>query len=215
MALYVGNQKVCPVIKVATTTNNQDKTITANGVYMADTGYTGLGEVTVNVPTSQGIVIVSDGSSNTGFSLKSLEVKDITAYQYMFNKFYIFGDTITSLDFSSINNISGAQAFAYAFQLCTGITTALFTNLQTLTGAGVFYFAFRRCTALQTIYFNSLTSNSFGTSTNQFQSMLDGVTSCTVHFPSNLQSVIGNWTDVQSGFGGTNTTILFDLEATE
>lgn len=30
--------------------NNQDKTITANGTYQADEGYTGLGTVTVNVP---------------------------------------------------------------------------------------------------------------------------------------------------------------------
>lgn len=29
--------------------NNQDKTVTENGVYIADEGYTGLGEVTVNV----------------------------------------------------------------------------------------------------------------------------------------------------------------------
>ena len=31
--------------------NNQDKTITENGEYTADSGYTGLGTVTVNVPT--------------------------------------------------------------------------------------------------------------------------------------------------------------------
>ena len=35
-----------------------------------------------------------------------------------------------------------------------------------------------------------------------------------MHFPSNLQSVIGSWSDVQNGFGGTNTTVLFDLPAT-
>jgi hypothetical protein len=44
--------------------------------------------------------------------------------------------------------------------------------------------------------------------------MLQGVTGCTVHFPSNLQSVIGSWSDVTARFGGTNTTVLFDLTAT-
>lgn len=34
--------------------NNQDKTITSNGIYNADAGYTGLGTVTVNVPSSGG-----------------------------------------------------------------------------------------------------------------------------------------------------------------
>lgn len=32
------------------TIRNQNKTITANGAYKADSGYTGLGTVTVNVP---------------------------------------------------------------------------------------------------------------------------------------------------------------------
>ena len=44
--------------------------------------------------------------------------------------------------------------------------------------------------------------------------MLRGVTGCTVHFPSNIQSVIGSWASVTGGFGGTNTTVLFDLPAT-
>ena len=44
--------------------------------------------------------------------------------------------------------------------------------------------------------------------------MLQGVSGCTVHFPSNLQSVIGSWSDVTNGFGGTNTTVLFDLPST-
>lgn len=34
------------------TINNQDKTIVSNGEYTADTGYTGLGTITVNVPSS-------------------------------------------------------------------------------------------------------------------------------------------------------------------
>ena len=45
--------------------------------------------------------------------------------------------------------------------------------------------------------------------------MLSGVTGCTVHFPSNLETVIGDWSSVTSGFGGTDTTVLFDLPSTE
>lgn len=39
--------------------NNQDKTITKNGSYTADEGYTGLGTVTVNVPSEGGEVVES------------------------------------------------------------------------------------------------------------------------------------------------------------
>ena len=47
-----------------------------------------------------------------------------------------------------------------------------------------------------------------------FDDMLSGDENVTVHFPSNLQSVIGGWQSVIDGFGGTNTTILYDLPAT-
>jgi hypothetical protein len=62
--------------------------------------------------------------------------------------------------------------------------------------------------------FPALTSTSFGSYTNQFNNMLRMVTGCTVHFPSNLQSVIGSWSDITAGFGGTNTVVSFDLPAT-
>jgi hypothetical protein len=72
---------------------------------------------------------------------------------------------------------------------------------------------------LSSVSFPALTSNSFEDDPDDasytFEEMLDGCENVTVHFPSNLQSVIGNWSDVINGFGGTNTTILFDLPATE
>lgn len=54
--------------------HNQDKIITENGIYTADSGYTGLGEVTVNVPTT------SDGikrfASMAAMEMASAEVDD-------------------------------------------------------------------------------------------------------------------------------------------
>lgn len=48
---YDGFSSIDLTINVpGSTINNQDKTITQNGTYMADSGYTGLGTVTVNVP---------------------------------------------------------------------------------------------------------------------------------------------------------------------
>lgn len=66
-------------------------------------------------------------------------------------------------------------------------------------------------TSLQQLYFASLNTNSFGTYVRQFANMLKNINGCTVHFPAQIQSVIGAWTDVTNGFGGTNTVVLFDL----
>ena len=48
--LYKGSKKISPIINIANTIRNQNKTVNTNGVYTADEGYTGLGTVTVNVP---------------------------------------------------------------------------------------------------------------------------------------------------------------------
>lgn len=105
------------------------------------------------------------------------------------------------------------QAFYNAFSN-TGLETQTFPVLETLWDRGLQY-AFTYCSSLRSLSFPALKSNSFSTYTNVFNNMLSSVTGCTVHFPSNLESVIGSWSDVTAGFGGRNTTVLFDLPATE
>ena len=56
MTVYLGNQKVGSLTVAKADINNQNKTITENGTYTADSGYTGLGEVTVNIPSEQPII---------------------------------------------------------------------------------------------------------------------------------------------------------------
>lgn len=124
---------------------------------------------------------------------------------------------ITSVDLSNLEEFAsgwGYECFADAFY-GTGITSMTFNSLSSMKFGQVLRRAFAGCTALTSLSFPALTSTSFGTYTNQFNNMLSGVSGCTVHFPSNLQSVIGSWSDVTAGFGGTNTTVLFDLTATE
>lgn len=122
---------------------------------------------------------------------------------------------ITTANFSALTTLSGYAAFEGLFAYGTGLTTMTFPLLKILTGYSALQTAFVRQTSLTSLSFPALTSTSFGSYTNQFKNMLQGVTGCTVHFPSNLQSVIGSWADVIAGFGGTNTTVLFDLPATE
>lgn len=138
---------------------------------------------------------------------------------YSFN--FYSRSKIQTVNFPSLKKLSNYGFGSYsastsAFYYCKSLTTATFPVLEDLTGSSqAFKYAFASCTSLISVSFGGLKSTSFGSKTGIFNKMLDGVTGCTVHFPSNLQSVIGSWSDVTDGFGGTNTTVLFDLPATE
>ena len=118
-----------------------------------------------------------------------------------------------SVDLSSLTTISGRSALQTAFRKCTSLQNVYFENLTTISGSLALGEAFWLCNSLQNVYFPALEDN-FGPLTDCFSGMLGGVTNCTVHFPSNLQSVIGSWSDVTNGFNGINTTVLFDLPST-
>ena len=176
--------------------------------------------------------------------ITNVDLSNLTTVSGNYALQYAFVDCtgITSVDLSSLTTVSGNYGLQYAFNNCTGITSVDLSNLTTLSGANyalgsafshakITEMVFDKLevissycgltytfsnTTLQTLSFPALKSNFRGSSifTNMFNKMLNGVTGCTVHFPSNLQSVIGSWTDVTNGFGGTNTTVLFDLPAT-
>lgn len=111
--------------------------------------------------------------------------------------------------------ILGDFGLAWAFANSYQITSASFPSLRVV-GANGLDMTFAYNDTLQTVSFGALTSNSFESGDESaFNSMLYNDEDVTVHFPSNLQAVIGNWQSVSDGFGGTNTTILFDLPATE
>ena len=135
---------------------------------------------------------------------------DSTVLYYAFS-----GSTgLTSVDLGSLTTITGDSSLSSAFGYCSNLTSVNLSSLTSINSNRCFFYTFQSCTSLTTLSFPSLTSTSFGSITTQFSYMLSGVTGCTVHFPSNLQSVIGSWSDVTNGFGGTNTTVLFDLPAT-
>lgn len=137
----------------------------------------------------------------------------ISGHHAMYYAFY-YCTSLTNVDFSSLTTISGYYAMLSAFSYCRNLTSVNFSSLSTINSDEAMSNTFRNCTGLTNISFPALTSSGFGSYTNQFHNMLQGVTGCVVHFPSNLQAVIGSWSDVTKGFGGTNTTVLFDLPAT-
>ena len=116
---------------------------------------------------------------------------------------------LTNVSFPLLASITGQSAFNSAFQNCRSLTSVNFSSLATVSSSSALSYAFRGCTSLTELRFPSLSS--VGSNTNQFNNMLYGVSGCTVHFPSTMQATIGSWASVTSGFGGTNTTVLFDL----
>lgn len=147
----------------------------------------------------------NDCTSLTSVDLSNVTTVDIYGLNYAF-----YGCTsLTSVDLSNLVTVN-ANTLDSAFQGCTGLTTMSFDDLSSIGPSG-FQYAFRNCTNLTSLSFPALTTSSFGSLTNQFSSMLRGCSGVTVHFPAAIQSTIGSWSDVTSGFGGTNTTVLFDL----
>jgi len=111
----------------------------------------------------------------------------------------------------NVESIGGIYAMSGAFSQCPNIESFVFDGLKYITGAPLIS-AFSGDVNLRVLSFPKLLTV---TSRSAFMSMLSGCSDVIVHFPSNLQEVIGDWDDVINGFDGTNTTVLFDLPATE
>ena len=177
---------------------------------------------TVNALFLSNITTINGASSmRESFSrctnLTSVDLSNLIAVNEDFNVSAMFGmffgcTSLTSVNLSKLTTV-GEYAIARMFYNCTNLANIDLSSLTTI-GDECMESMFYGCTSLTTLSFPSLTSNSFGSYTTQFNNMLSGVTGCTVHFPSNLQTVIGSWSSVQNGFGGTNTVVLFDLPAT-
>ena len=170
-----------------------DKTITENGTYYASSDNAdGFRQVTVNVSVSS-------------FDIPR-EISNSGVYQVPSNTLYYTIPTgVIDL---------GDNVLRYAFCGSSGIELASFSGLEYITGNNALQMAFANCTNLTQIVFSDLRTDFFGQniSQNQFTDMLLGVTGCTVRFPSTLENIINSWTDVLNGFGGTDTTILYDAD---
>ena len=215
--LYVGNSQATPSIVVekqvpVSMPYSIQREIDANGKLVQNSSIIDL--TGVNSIGDYALAYIYANNSNFVGAIdltKILEVSGDYGCCYMFE-----GCTnITSVDLSSLTTISGTHGCNYMFEGCTNITSVDLSSLAMIPADNACSRMFTKCTSLKQIYFPSLTSNSFGSFTNQFSSLLFGIKQCTVHFPINLQSVIGGWDDVVRGFSGTSTTVLFDLPATE
>lgn len=135
-----------------------------------------------------------------------------------------------TIDFSKVNSIGG-NGMENVLSGCSNVTGVNINNLTTLGGRG-FQTAFYG-TGVSSIAFPSLTTTSGGYcfnsfvgnaaiaslwfyvyssgSNNDFGNMLNNASNVVVHFPMNMQTTMSSWSNVASGFSGTNTTVLFDI----
>lgn len=145
-------------------------------------------------------------------NLTSADLSSLTAVkQYGLHGVFSGCRALSSIDLSALEAVQGTYAFGDAFTNCISLTNMDFISLENLLEAsGTFYFCFYGATGLKRVTFPGLLPN---LSVDSFTNMLSGVTGCTVHFPVIIEPIMENSLDVQNGFGGTNTNVLFDLPA--
>lgn len=126
---------------------------------------------------------------------------------------------LSNINLSSLKTIDVASSSTLGNAFGgTAITTMDFASLETITGGRSLSGAFNGCPNLTDVYFRKLKSG-FYTVKTVFQNLLYNVNGCTIHFPSNLDPNTGA-TDISGltgypNFGGTNTVLVFDQPATE
>jgi len=207
MTLYLGSQRVCPTITVGEPTY-YPRTV-ENGVlkstpissFETDDNITAIG--------SYGLACAfSYNTTLTSINLNNVETIGEGGCRLLCNY-----SNITTLTLPNVTALTGSTCFDTAFA-GTPITTITFSKLESMAGYSVNQLGYGVYSTFS-IYFPSLKPENFQSDNNQFYRMLYrcyGTT--TVHFPSNFQSIIGDWSVVVGGFNTSGSaTVLFDLPA--
>lgn len=121
---------------------------------------------------------------------------------------YMFSNCrgLISLDLGNLTTIAGGgqQCCQYMFTTCIGLTNIGLSSLKKVQANNACQYMFFGCTSLLEVKFPALKTVN---NANVFAGLVNNVTGCTIHFPSNMSSYNFNC-------GGTNTTVLYDLPAT-
>ena len=199
------------------TSANMPLLATISGQYSCSSmfSYTGVTSVNLNsLTTVSGSYACNSMFSNTPLASINLPSLETVSSSNGFSSAFTRCTSLAYANFPALTTLSGGAALNSAFYGCTSLTYMDFPSLSVLTGGNSLSGTFTNCTSLIRVSFYALNTNSFGTRTNQFSNMLSGCTNVTVHFPMAIQSTIGSWADVTAGFGGANTTVLFDIVTT-
>lgn len=210
------------------------RTQSADGVVLsaANAGYT-------YTPPS-GITTIGAGALRYAFygdtNISHADLSAITAFSGTYCLAHAFeSSALASVDLSALTNVGSGNGLSYAFKDCTNLATIVVgsqsgfsatsnafsygcsgcTSLTTATINMKSMFqqacrnAFENCTSLTSVSFPVLTSISSAHKNNVMSGMLTGCSNVTVHFPAAMQTTISTISDLT--FGGTNTTVLYDL----
>lgn len=146
-------------------------------------------------------------------NIKTVSFPDLTAVKGdgLRGTFY-YCTGITSVEFPKLEEAWQGSCMQVCFYGATSLTSVSFPKLKKI-GNTALANIFSDCTSLKHVYFNAINSETFGDWTSPWSYMLSRVTGCTLHFPSNVRSLIASL-DGYPNFGGTDTVVLFDLPAT-
>ena len=168
------------------------------------------------IPGSSGCSYMFSGCS--GLINADLSGLTTLSAQHCCSYMFLNCNNLTNVNLSNLTAITSISCSS-AFRGCSSLASVDLSALTTITGSMCCNNMFQGCTSLTSLSFPALTSNSFDSTKNQFNNLIQGVTGCTIHFPSNLDpaggSVVISSLTGYPNFGGTNTVLAFDLPATE
>lgn len=122
---------------------------------------------------------------------------------------------ITSLDLSLLA-VANAQQCCYKMcENCSGLISVNLSSLKQIPAQLALQEMFINCTSLRVLSFPAINTGSFGW-TNSIRDICKGITGITLHFPSNVQSVVEGLMgySTTAPFGATSGSVLFDLPST-
>lgn len=174
-------------------------------------GSVGLGAIQTVAKVNGFAHFVQGCTGITSFDMSNLETVSAAG---AFTNFASGCASLASINIKKFAICTGNTCFEYGMENCSSLVTLRFESLRQIKGSAFLRYALRGCSSLKSVWFYALTNvgNSY---TNLFDNMFNtSVVGCTVHFPIAIQSRIGSWASVTAGFGGTNTTVLFDIVTT-
>lgn len=194
-------------------------TVDAHSLYNAFYGCSRLTEVNFPALTTTDVSSFYNTFSSCS-SLTSVSFPELTTIKGAYGLQYCFNQCkkLTSVSFPKLATLSGNYSLQSCFSNCTALTSVNFPALTTLSASSCMAYCFSYCSSLTDVYFPALTTSSFGSNKDQMSGLLSSTGTTvthTLHFPSNLETIISGLTEYPI-FGGTASAvqILFDLAAT-